>query len=180
VTQYRAWGERVQRQQAKEELPLSLPIIAAFCTAAGRVRMNYFRECTCRRNIYYQGVDSLIVNEEGYAHLCLTDCVRANELGYLRLIGKYDTCTIYGCADYVIGGKAVVAGRPSKAHRIAENEYVNRSLAVRDRVFHGAATDSVPAVEQLWSRHGTYGKGVVGEDGWVTPFHLSQTTGANA
>ena len=108
---YRTVGYHVFKQCERGEKQYSLPAISAFITSAARMRMNSLRCIAGHRNCFYQGIDGLIVNKAGYNALSNAGELHPTELGKLKTVLTTNEGEIYGCADYRMGTKTVVAGR---------------------------------------------------------------------
>lgn len=191
---YRSFGWEVQRQQDREsrhhaeldvtdwdshatvfgkgEIESSFIAISAFVTAHARMRMNDLRRIAGQANVYYQGVDSLIVNNEGKLALERSGEVSETELGKLRLQMSANYGRINGCSDYRIGEKVVLAGLARPQPGLETERNLQRSFAAKPFLFKGHACDYV--MEQLseWNKNHTYWKGNVGANGQVTPLIL--------
>lgn len=167
---YRSVGGRVYRQTQQTERPDTLIAVSAFVAAAARVKMNQYREIAGLSNVYYQGVDGLLVSQEGLDRLDAYGAVSDTELGKLRLQKTTDSVHIYNCADYRFGTQKVIAGRPSRAVTAADGREQLRKFSGQESLF---ASNGDPAIYEKiveWTRKGEYRKGTVGESGWVEPF----------
>jgi hypothetical protein len=156
------------------ELSSTFPAISAFVTAAARSRMNRLRNIAGTRNVYYQGVDSLVVTDEGRTNLEVTRCVRHSELGYLRHEITVSDGEIFGCADYSLGTKTVIAGRARQCIDQESGQMMQRKFASTAMLFDGSTVSSIDEQLQPWERAGTYNKGVRGADGWTNPHQLAE------
>jgi hypothetical protein len=191
---YRSFGWEVQRQSDREsrhhaeldvenwdshaiafgkgEIESSFIAISAFVTAHARMRMNDLRRTAGQENVYYQGVDSLIVNNEGRQRLERSGEVSETELGKLRLQLSANYGRINGCSDYRIGEKIVLAGLARPQSGLEAERNLQRTFAAKPFLFKGHACDYV--MEQLseWNKNHTYWKGRVSASGQVTPLVL--------
>lgn len=193
-TEYRSFGWTVQRKVPKKtivertymegdhpiteveerynEIPSSFPAISAFVTAAARMRMNYLRRIAGDRQVYYQGVDGLIVTQTGLDRLQHAGKVQESILGKLRIQGRHETGMIYGCSDYVLGSKVVIAGRARPAFDPATGAVMQRKFAGANMLFCGKAIDSIDESLHPWVRKGGYTKGTEQPGGWVAALEL--------
>ena len=167
--QFRSVGRVVQMKGERSEIGRSFPAIAAFCCSYGRRYMDNLREIAGRREVYYQGVDSLIVTERGLENLNKADQVADFELGKLRLQLSTDTGEIYGCGDYVLGDKSVHGGRKTNAIIGDDGKWEEQQFGGVSKLFGGRALDHIPVEIVGKSRTKNYRKGIVGADGWVKP-----------
>lgn len=171
--EFRSVGWQVQRQTDNEEIEGSFVAISAFITAAARRRMDWLRWIAEPKNVYYQGVDSLIVNNDGFARLNDYGYVSETDLGKLRLQLSFNTGEIYGCNDYVLGTKTVVSGRSLDWELSETGSILQRKMASVAHLFNGVSVDSVHETLDTWGRVSSYQKGEVQADGWIKPFHCS-------
>jgi len=173
---YRSFGWQVQRRSEREEIDGTFVAISSFVTSAARMRMNRLRDIAGRRNVYYQGVDGLIVNDVGSSLLHAANEIDNEAIGKLRHQVSADYGEIYGCSDYRLGDKTVVSGRAKLFQEIESGEVLQRKFAVESQLFSGKALDTVEEQIHTWQRSGNYSKGVIGDDGWVSP-HFIATEG---
>lgn len=174
--EYRSVGWQIQRQTNGEEIEGSFIAISAFITAAARRYMDWLRWIAGLDNIYYQGVDSLIVNSEGYKRLKDSGYVSDDEIGKLRLQLSFNTGQIYGCNDYRIGTKTVVSGRSTDYEIDESGAILQRKYSAVPYLFNGRCVDTVSEFIEPWERQSTYRKGRVDDTGRVHPFCLTATT----
>jgi hypothetical protein len=172
VINYRSIGWTVQKQTDRVEIEGSFIAISAFVTSAARMYMNGLRWTAGPREVFYQGVDGLIVTELGKERLETAGHVSSTELGKLRLQCTVDSGEILGCADYRLGEKVVIAGRARKLTRDGDGELLQRKFDATRNLFNNRPADSVDEIAEPWTRAGMYRKGTVGDDGWVHPMIL--------
>lgn len=177
-TEYRKFGGYTQIRKPDLEREDTFVAIAAFITAAARVRMNELRSIAGEKNTYYQGVDGLIVNNAGLANLEQAAQLEFTTLGSLRLEYSGSPTTIYGVADYRLGSRNVMAGRPSNAVQVAEMEWLATMLDSKQDIFSGKSPVGMTERQQVMRRKANYVKGLVGLDQWVTPHEFNETHGS--
>lgn len=194
-TVYRSFGWQVQRQLPREdrhhaEMPVddwethakrfsggeidsSFTAVSAFVTSYARCAMNRMRKIAGRSNVYYQGVDSLVVNNQGKMQLENAEQIHPTELGKMRLQLSADHGEIAGCSDYRIGDKVVIAGL--SRNRILPNNTtkLQRTFSAKEHLFRGYASSEVIEEISEWRKRQEYWKGTVGQDGTVCPLVLS-------
>lgn len=170
VTEYRTFGWQLQSKSPREEIEGTFPAISAFVTSAARMRMNAIRHTAGARNCLYQGVDSVVVNDEGLEKLQNAGEVSESLLGKLRLQLSTNVGEILGCSDYRLDNKIVISGRSLELETLANGDTLQRRAEIDRYLFSGKASSVVHEVLEPWQRVKGYGKGVVGQDGWVTPF----------
>lgn len=170
---YRSIGGYVYKQNHETERPDTLVAISSFIAAAARVKMNQYREIAGIKNVYYQGVDGLLINQSGYDRLCAYGSVSDDELGKLRLQKVADILQIYNCADYQIGSDKVIAGRPGKIVTGLDGKEERRKFSSLQSLFCGPEQHYIYETAAEWTRRGEYRKGTIGNDGWITPHQLT-------
>lgn len=157
------------KKMPKAERSQTMPIISAFISANVRMRMNYLREIAGVRNVYYQGVDSLLVNDDGMERLCLRDLLQPNRMGYLKLKSTQAEAVIYGCSRYELGNQLAMSGLPSINTRLSDDTWAATRFGEFRDLFRGVPADSVIERIGLYSADVDYVKGNVRDDGWVDP-----------
>lgn len=176
IHEYRKFGPLCQKKQPKLEKRDSFVAISAFITSAARVRMNQLRAIAGEKNVYYQGVDGLIVNDDGLVRLESADEVNPSELGKLRLDYSGSPTQIHGVADYRLGGKVVMAGRPSNAVQQDDETWLATMLSSKNDMFTGKPPVGMEEYSIEWRRSQHYNKGTFDDDGWLKPFHFDNQT----
>jgi len=177
---YRMIGYQCQRKQESVETMQSFVAVSAFVTAAARVRMNNLRATAGKENVYYQGVDGLIVNNDGLGRLDAAGELHSNALGKLRVVHSADTGDILGCSDYRLGDRVIIAGRARATQALADGSILQRKFYAANALFCGQPIDYITEELQEWKRGSMVRKGVVGSDGWVQPFVLGDTANVSA
>lgn len=176
--QFRSFGWQVQMQADKAEADKNFVAIAAFVTAKARMRMNWLRVAAGSANVYYQGVDSLVVTPPGYERLKACGECSETELGKLRHQMTVGQGEIIGCSDYVLGDKVVLSGRSKQLDTLESGELLQRRFETAKYMFTGSPINQVTEEQTTWQRSANYHKGVVGPDGWVKPhtYSMAETT----
>lgn len=170
VTNYRAFGGRLQCWIDEPESRESHPAIAAHVTAYARMVLRALIEKAGRENCLYCDTDAVLVTRSGRDRLI--DQCDEEELGALKEVGQFAHVIINGCKDYVLDGKRTLKGIRVTAKQIDVNTYQQvkwHSLigSLRKGVLDGPITSSV--TKTLRRR---YGKGTIDGCGFVLPFHL--------
>ena len=173
LTQFRSFGWQTQRLCDREEIGGTFIAISAFVTASGRVLMNNMRRMIGNENVFYQGVDSLIVSNEGQERMEACGLVAENELGKFRHQISCDNGILYGASDYIMGERIVVAGRPKRVEQDERNRQLIRRIDVKTGLFAGGSTSTIREITGEWRRKGGYWKGKIQPDGSVLPVELS-------
>lgn len=166
----RTFGGIVQLLVKERESYDSHPAIAAHITAYARHDLFQLIERAKRENCLYADTDSLMVTRQGFERLA--DLVNDNELGKLKVQGRYNRVKLYGCKDYQFDNLVRIKGIRKNAVEIApltfEQElWVSLRGLLRDGHFRA------PVTRMIRKRlRRVYDKGIVTDSGTVTPFHL--------
>jgi hypothetical protein len=98
--------------------------------------------------------------------------IRDNEVGHLRVHGRYNGCAIYGLRHYSLDETIKCSGVPRGRIYPGESRYdywqrikAAQEITVNRKPGSGEGYDHRPVPEPY--RHGT-----VGPDGWVTPLEV--------
>jgi hypothetical protein len=172
---YRSFGWQLQEFVGKGELSTTFIAISAFVSAAARMRMNSLREQAGKENVYYQGVDGLIVTEEGRRRLDAVGEIRDNALGKLRHQLTVDEGEILGYCDYKLGTKTVKSGLAGNAIVTPDFELMQQIQHVTASLFAGGLESGVRKIDTIWHRQEMAAKGVMDSTGVVWPFVFSGT-----
>lgn len=169
VRQYRTVAGRVFVEVKEGERDDTLIAISAFVASYARLRMNEIRAKAGRDNVFYQGVDSVLVNSEGLARLNELGPFGESQLGGLRLNYHAENAVLYNVADYTLGDRQVVAGRAKEYETAADGRMTNRIMNATQSLFEPRGGEWIMERIMEWKRTGEYKKGSVGEGGWVQP-----------
>jgi hypothetical protein len=169
---YRAIAWHAQRMQPRGESRNSMPIISAYITAYGREKMRALRALAGERNVLLQDVDSLVVTETGYENLHRRNLVR-DDLGMLRQLAlPYSTGTIYGCRDYQLGDRIVLAGIKRSAVKLGDNLYEQEEFTGLEESLVSGPVNGVIVRKCLKILRRAYREGLSGNDGWRLPTEI--------
>lgn len=174
--EFRSFGWQIQKHSGRHELAGTFPAISAFITSAARMRMNWLRQISGEFNTYYQGVDSLIVNNKGLRNLLDAGETSPTEIGKLRLEQSVPEGTIWGCCQYQLGNKLVMGSRSNRFETLEDGSLQQRKFTAKEDLFNGNAIDAVKEMVLPWEMSGVYTKGTVDKDGWVRPLRIGQTS----
>lgn len=168
--EFRSFGHQLQEFKGHGELGNTFVAISAFVSAAARMRMNQLREIAGRHDVYYQGVDGLIVTERGRKRLDDAKQIREATLGYLRHQLTVDEGELLGYCDYRLGSKVVKSGLAGNAVLTLDAELLQQISLVSDSLFDRGGKTGVSKIDTLWRRDAMTAKGVVDDNGTVWPF----------
>lgn len=197
VSMERRIGGRVERVVDKGNAFNAFVAVAAGITAAARMYIYALRKKVPPKEFFYSDTDSLHVSLIGLASL-KDDISADKELGKLKLEGIGLGGIYHAPKDYVLydyrelkgvvypserdllpgkkENKVHIKGVSEKSPLIAENTYrVAQWERISSAVGDGTL-DRQRIVERVKVLRRVYDKGVVGEDGYVTPFVLSSSS----
>ena len=164
------------RQLPRSEKKNSMPEISAFVCSYAREHMRHLREIAGHDSVYYQAIDSLIVDMYGFQNLVKSGEIDAQTIGKLREQVRADSAEIQGIGWYQIGNRKVEMGLKQDAHPVQRELWqVNRFSSLKSTL----AGDPREGIrEQLWVRAGCgqYSKGTIGRDGWIKPHYVDDVS----
>lgn len=173
VIERRSIAHLVQERVEIGEHPKAFPAIAAFVTAAGRMRMRKLRSIAGEENVYYQAVDALYVSTPGYLALDRAGEIGDKVLGKLNLESIAESAEFRGLNNYTLGSKNVIGSIKQKAVKQADGSYRQdhfESLASILKRPQDSTVHVYPVVKTLKNK---YTRGRVSSCGWVEAPRLS-------
>jgi hypothetical protein len=170
VTNYRRWDGLVQRKDTYPESSNSHPAIAAHITSYGRMVLWALMRQMPPKTALYCDTDSILVTEDGFKHVEQT--ISDKILGGIKLVGKYSHAHIYGAKDYVLDGIRTCKGVREQAVDLGAGHFRQERWIGFRRALRKGWLDAprVFTLDKTLKR--IYDKGLVGSDGWITPFEL--------
>ena len=148
----------------------SFPAISSHVTAYGRLYLWQLMNICGHNNYLYCDTDSLIVNEAGY--FSLAEYLDEHELGKLKLEYVTDTLSIYGLKDYVTDTKTVVKGIRKNAVKIKDCVYTQEQWPTFKGILKTKDANSYVVKKTIKHLSREYTKGIVQDNGQVTPIHF--------
>jgi len=151
----------------------SFPAIAAHVTSYGRMYLWKLIQLAGFGNYFYCDTDSLIVNDKGLTNLY--SMINDTELGMLKLEETLTRLNIRGLKDYETDTKTVIKGIRKNAVSLGNGTYKQEQWPTFKSILKSddVNTYRVKHVVKHLSRE--YTKGVVSENGVVTPLLVLQT-----
>ena len=154
------WGEGL----------FSVPSIAGAITSIARMNLWKFITIAGVENVFYIDTDSLMVNKQGYTNLL--PYIQSDVLGMLKLEATTDILYISGAKDYAFDGYPKTKGIPRNAIETSEGVYAYWQWeGLKTWIKRGGDTEPF-----IWSttkrRIIKYAKGVVSDNGYVTPHRV--------
>lgn len=156
------WGEK--------EGPQSAPFIAAHVTDYGRMLLWKFIKMVGHKNVLYADTDSLIIEAK---HLPkLKGVINEAKLGSLKVEGTTDRLEIRGAKDYTFGKEIRRKGVRANSVKEADGSFTMPYFPGLYSLQRRGIVDGFPIGSVNKRLTLIYDKGLVGEDGTVTPIVL--------
>jgi hypothetical protein len=169
---YRSIGWYVQRKGNRAEMKSSFPAVSSMVTSAGRMRMRQLRQTAGQDNIYYQAVDSLIVNECGYQMLDDAGEIQPATLGKMRLVRGSSDIHILGVGDYRVGEHDILIGRKRNAVHNGDGSWTQSQFDGVDSLFKGVRRTPLSIQQVTKHRIKSYINGTQLDDGRIVPTNI--------
>ncbi len=144
--------------------------VAAHTSGYARMHLWKLMQTAGLGNVYYVDTDSLFTNEVGFNWV--QDWVDDYKLGYLKLEGVYKSMLIRGAKDYTLEAEDKIKGVPRSAREYKPGVYVYPEFDKSRRLIHKGVLYGVLERETVKRLQRQYDKGVVQQDGRVTPIVL--------
>jgi hypothetical protein len=166
------WDGRGYLLKREGESYNAFTAIAGAVTAYGRMKLWQLMRQAGLEHVFYCDTDSLIVDEIGF--LNLVDEIDNHTLGKLKIESQSDMIEIRGAKDYVFGEREHIKGVSLKAEKLGSGHYRQLHFATFRETLKSnrLATVKLSYTEKHLRR--IYEKGVVGDDGRVSPLILSE------
>ena len=164
------WVSKAEALDRYGESYNSFPCISAHITAYARLYLWDLMAKAGRENVFYCDTDCIITNRQGYENL--KGLLHGHKQGRLKVEDKGRELTIWRRKGYVINGKRTISGIREDAVEVEplvfeQDEFLGSAGATRE------GNPDLRGVTRVVKRVGTEIKGgIVGEDGWVTPFRF--------
>jgi hypothetical protein len=167
----RAIAGHVQTYQQGEEGHDSLPAIPAVVTTRARQFMATIRHIAGPRHWYYQGTDCLIVDRSGMRRLKRAGLIAETGLGLLKVDDVANEIQIVGRQCYRFGTQWVMSG-VSEVATLPDGRIVQRYRESLERQLMDGLPGDPRSYERVLEWPAVSPGGIVGVDGWVTPYQL--------
>lgn len=176
ITLYRSFGWQLQKKQEKQEIPNSFVAVSSFVTAYARRRMDMLRATAGVRNVYYQGVDCLIVTMDGLANLDKAGEVQNGTLGKLRLEGITESGAIHGASDYRFGSRVAIGGCTWAGEHYDESTTLARKYDGARQLFKGCDGAKLTETNYTWTRANNRFISRADQEGWISSARLGDVS----
>lgn len=164
------WFGKVYREYRYGESVYSFPALAGAVTAEARMHLYHYMKIAEQGNYFYCDTDSLLVNYNGYKNLF--DYIDSYELGALKVDKIAFDIEIHGNKDYRIEFIEKTKGVPKNAIPISANEWSMLSFGGFIEYLNRGGKGGARGKNIIKGRRTTYRKGIVNNDGSVSPFRF--------
>lgn len=164
------WYGDIWREERHGETSFSFPALAGSITSIARFRLYELIMIAGKENVFYTDTDSLIVNKTGYDRLAAE--IDNEELGKLKLEKTGRDVYIYGNKDYRFERIEKIKGITKSAERIDENTWRVKQFQGFITYLNNGGVDPMQAKVIVKGRRTSYRKGIVNENGYVTPYRF--------
>jgi hypothetical protein len=138
IRDYRVAAGNAFQVCERSEVSGSITSIPAFIASAGRIIMDKVRIAAGKNNVFYQGVDAVIVNQQGLDNLAASEIALGDDIGQFRVSKSADSAIIYGKSHYRIGNQLIQAGASPSVKRISDTVFVDqRQPSLKTSAFTG-------------------------------------------
>jgi hypothetical protein len=171
----RSLGGRTQVQGVPGEWNDSFPAVGACLTSRARVVMDCVKAHLFDGQLYYQDTDSLHVSEAGLAQLrqaCLCD---ESAPGKLKVQHRAASATYFGLRNYRLGEERFCLGMPADAREIRDNVFERSFETSAEQLFERRGLSAIEETRKEIRYVQRFTSGVVGPEGWVSPWVLPCT-----
>lgn len=169
-TQWAFGGKIYIKLSTPQESSESCVYIASHVTAYARMHLWSIMQKAGLKNVFYCDTDSVFVNEEGYNNLA--DKIDEIKLGYLKVEAEDVKLTVFGAKDYKFGELERIKGIKKTATKLSENKYVQDQFLKFRSLLRLGNLDSVIVKKVTKELKRIYKKGIVQNNGIVTPIPL--------
>jgi hypothetical protein len=175
-TYYRYFGNFVLSRTDDGESRESHPAIAAHVTSHARMVLWALIRQLAPKDYFYCDTDAVFTSQAGFDQLYDRD--KQFAIGGLKHVATYQDVWINGAKDYVRDGERVLKGVRYEADQVNETSFQQiRWYRLAGLARAGSLDMPLTSVITKTLRR-SYNKGIVGADGFVTPFHWPLSNGA--
>lgn len=168
-THFRSIAGTVQKSITRGFHENAFVAISSFTTSYARERMRTLRDIAGRGNVYYQGVDSLYVSDDGLERLHCANEIDGGKLGLLRHEQSAETADFVGWGLYRFGerwvrtaiGRGAIECTPGE---FEQNNFQRLTAAIGSNPIDGVRVETVKKTIAAASP-----VGIVDKNGWVSP-----------
>ena len=169
----RIYGGKIVKEMRGDEFSRNaFPAIAAHVSAYARMLLWKYIEIAGQDHVFYCDTDSLMLNKTGFSRL--QPHIHDRKLGFCAHEMTGERVVLYGCKDYEFDGLVKIKGINKKWTETTPGVFSgSKIMKLKTMINNGLQSGIwVHPVRKVLKRE--YKKGVVGDDGRVTPFHLHE------
>lgn len=148
----------------------SMPAIASFVTAYARVYLHELIKTAGEENVFYVDTDSLVVTKQGLQRL--QQYIDEYELGKLKVEQVANKLEIVMPKQYTFGQVKKMKGIRKDAKKVNDNTYQQYHFMKTKSLWRKGISDAVIVKTITKHLNSIYDKGIVEDDGRVTPYTL--------
>ncbi len=123
VRRFQSIAGLVFEDTESDDCPHTFTAISSYITAYARLYMDRLRQVAGNYSVYYQGIDSLIVDDLGYDRLDRNGYLDPLVTGLMKIEATAEDLSIHGVADYQIGAKQVMGWVPKGGRQVIDGGY---------------------------------------------------------
>lgn len=169
ITHYRAIAGTAQRKAHVGYHKDACVAIAAFVTSYAREHMRRLRDVAGNKEVYYQGIDSLYVSDNGLSNLQASGNVSDSELGKMRLVESTNMAEFFGWGLYKFGTRYVRTSIGRGAIECTPGEFEQTNFQRLSAYISQEPADGVEIKQVLKTVQAASPVGIIDKDGWVSP-----------
>lgn len=174
----RSYGGKVYQQKTTDEESFnSFPAIAGAVTAYGRMKLWRAMEKCGLEHVYYVDTDSLFTDMQGMQ--AVHDEMDEYELGSLKIEKKEYYLEINAPKDYVLGSDVKLKGVSAKWVKTDENTFEGDRFGQPVSQLKTGSLNDVYVYKSKKVLKREYKKGIVNQDGSISPFRIGEYSDTN-
>lgn len=174
IQRYRVIAGMVERLERSEVGTGTLQACYAYLTSYGRSMMRDLRRICPDKSVLLQDTDGLWISESGHDALASHAGTYGTLPGEVRIDRRIQLARVYGPKHYWADGVWTLSGFHDPVYD-SDNHTVTDTRAANPLL--GTPTEAPHTVVE-WTRHSElllqHMHGHQGDDGWITPYHLSE------
>ena len=168
---FRTIGDTTYQESEPRDAHFAIPSIAAFVTSYARQYLLWLIELAGWEHVYYVDTDSLLVDSVGLSHLA--HLVDGTQLGRLKVVDEGTEVHLHGLKNYSIDGRRKAAGLKRDSRVLPDGSFSTQDFWGITHNWSAGLREGVIVHHYVKSLSSRYAKGIVGENGAVTPLVLT-------
>jgi hypothetical protein len=159
-------------KKLEESASNSAPIISSAITSASRAYLDSLIRKAGREHVLYVDTDSLFVDDVGLN--ALRKDIHPSRLGALKIEGRTDRCVLKGAKNYIFDDEVKIKGIRHDAILEKDGSYTQDMFCTKSTHYLRMVEPNVVVVAKVnKTLTGIYDKGVVHDDGTITPLVIA-------